>query len=67
MGTAKHTFDQAKALFERGRTDRFSLRLPECGDLATVRLWHDGKGFASDWCGRVTRLISVHTVQSHRS
>ena len=46
---AVHTFDQGKALFERRAVDRFTIRVPDCGDLQALRVWHDGTGFASDW------------------
>ncbi len=49
FGKATHTFDQAKGLFERNSSDRFVVRLPDCGDLSMLRLWHDGSGFGSDW------------------
>ncbi|KXZ56858.1 hypothetical protein GPECTOR_1g774 [Gonium pectorale] len=48
-GVAKHSFDQSKTLFERGRRDRFRLTLPDVGDLTSIRSWHDGSGFGSDW------------------
>ena len=48
-GRATHTFEQSKNLFQKGKTDRFLVRVPECGNLQSVRLWHDGAGFGSDW------------------
>uniref|UniRef100_A0A7S3VHN2 PLAT domain-containing protein n=1 Tax=Dunaliella tertiolecta TaxID=3047 RepID=A0A7S3VHN2_DUNTE len=42
--TAQHTFGQARSMFERGSVDRFKLRLPDCGDLQSLRLWHEGAG-----------------------
>ncbi|GLC44364.1 hypothetical protein PLESTF_000049800 [Pleodorina starrii] len=48
-GSARHTFDQSKKLFENGSRDRFALTLPDVGNLEQVRLWHDGSGFGADW------------------
>lgn len=48
-GSAKHTFDQSKSLFERGSRDRFRLTLPDVGNITAVRAWHDGSGFGADW------------------
>ena len=47
---AQYTFDQGKARFEKGSADHFAARIPDCGDLQSVRFWHDGSGFGSDWC-----------------
>ena len=47
---AQYTFDQGKARFEKGSADHFAVRIPDCGDLQSVRFWHDGAGFGSDWC-----------------
>ena len=46
---AKHSFDQRKDLFEKNSVDHFVVRIPDCGDLQSVRFWHDGSGFGSDW------------------
>ncbi len=46
---AIHTFDQGKQLFERNAADRFTVRIPDCGDLQTLRVWHDGGGMFSSW------------------
>ncbi|KAG1672531.1 hypothetical protein FOA52_002840, partial [Chlamydomonas sp. UWO 241] len=46
---AIHVFDQAKGLFEKGGVDRFTVRIPDCGALESVRFWHDGGGMFSGW------------------
>ncbi|KAG2499991.1 hypothetical protein HYH03_002273 [Edaphochlamys debaryana] len=48
-GTAQHTFEQSKTLFEKGSRDRFRLTLPDVGNVQSVRAWHDGSGFGADW------------------
>ena len=52
---AQHSFDQAKGLFEKGSVDKFDVRIPDCGDLQTIRIWHDGSGMWSDWCEEEVR------------
>lgn len=32
-GKAIHTFEQSKSLFEKGKADRFLVRIPECEQL----------------------------------
>ncbi len=46
---ASHTFETSKALFEKGSRDVFRLTLPDVGNVTSIRLWHDGSGFGSDW------------------
>ena len=48
-GKVQHSFDQAAALFEKGKRDDFVVRVPDCGALHALRVWHDGSGFGSDW------------------
>lgn len=35
--------------FEQGKTDIFTLELPQLGNLTSVRIRHDDTGFASGW------------------
>jgi hypothetical protein len=42
-------FDQAKGLFDKGCVDRFTVRIPDCGALESVRFWHDGGGMFPGW------------------
>lgn len=36
-------------LFERGRTEHFTLELLDMGDLTHIIVEHDGKGYSSSW------------------
>ena len=39
--------------FEAAQTDTFDLVVqPEIGELRSVRVGHDNKGFSPGWCGR---------------
>ncbi|PNH12713.1 Lipoxygenase y domain-containing protein 1 [Tetrabaena socialis] len=57
-GSATHTFEQSKTLFENGSRDRFRLTLPDVGNLQAVRAWHDGSGFGADWF--LDRILLEH-------
>eukprot|EP00798_Chlamydomonas_sp_ICE-L_P018431 gene18431-24907_t len=57
LGKATHVFDQAGSLFERKAVDEFTVRIPDCGDLMSVRIWHDGRGLFPSWyLGKLSML-----------
>ncbi|GLC54185.1 hypothetical protein PLESTB_000832700 [Pleodorina starrii] len=41
--------DNPKNNFEAGDTDVFNIAAPDCGDLQSIRLWHDNKGMGAAW------------------
>ncbi|CAF3582320.1 unnamed protein product [Rotaria sordida] len=45
----KESLDQARNLFEQGATNRFQIYAADVGQIKTIRIEHDGRGFGSGW------------------
>jgi hypothetical protein len=47
--SGRHVLSSSRNDFERGATDRFSLRLPDLGELQRLVVGHDNRGAAAPW------------------
>jgi len=40
---------EGKSLFQRGKTDEFSIEAVDLGEISKIRIGHDGKGIGASW------------------
>eukprot|EP00798_Chlamydomonas_sp_ICE-L_P013676 gene13676-19564_t len=59
--------DNPKNNFEKGDVDRFNLKAFDVGELRSLKVWHDNKGFGAAWHLDIITISSSKTGKKYYS